>query len=254
MIEFIPAIDLSGGNVVRLARGDFSQKTVYHDNPAAQAEQFQNAGATRVHIIDLDGAKTGTMVHWRQIEEVAAAVSLPLQVGGGIRDVETIRRLAEIPTVDRLILSTAAAENPSLVAGIIGELGGKQLVVSVDVRGGKLSTRGWKSDAIVDPVEFGKNMRSVGVKTCVYTDILQDGMLSSPNVHAAATYAEATGLDVMIAGGISSLNDIELVIAEEHPRIIGVISGRAIYEGKLIVAEAVNLCAGAGGVDPAGGG
>lgn len=243
MIEFIPAIDLSGGKVVRLARGDFSQKTVYHDNPAVQAEEFQRAGATRVHIIDLDGAKTGTMAHWKEIDAIAAAVSIPLQIGGGIRDVATIRRLAAIRNVDRLILSTAAAENPSLVAGIIGELGGKQLVVSVDIRDGKLSTRGWKSDAQVDPVEFGKNMRSVGVSICVYTDILQDGMLSSPNVHAAATYADKTGLDVIIAGGISSLNDIELVIAEEHPRIIGVISGRALYEGKLNVADAVKLCA-----------
>lgn len=241
MLEVIPAIDLSEGAVVRLTRGEFGKKTVYSDDPAGVARAFEKAGARRLHVVDLDGAKTGESVHYEIIRKIAAAVKIPLQVGGGMRTAATAKKIAGIPNVDRIILGTAAAEKPGVVKEILSSLGAKRVVLSVDVKAGNVATRGWLAETEGDPVAFGRSAYEAGVRLAIYTDVKQDGTLKGPNIGATAKFASGTGLRVIVAGGVSSLTDIELVKAENNPNIIGVIIGRAIYEGAVDLAEAVKL-------------
>ncbi len=241
MLEIIPAIDLSDGCVVRLKRGEFDQKTIYSDDPPAVARSFVSAGARRLHIVDLDGARTGEPIHLEMIRKIASEAPVPLEVGGGIRTATVAKKIGGIPTVDRIILGTAAVENPQILKEILSAAGKKHVVISVDVKEGKVATRGWMAETESDPIEFGRSVYEAGVRMAVYTDVRQDGMMTGPNVEATRLFAEATGLEVIVSGGISSLTDLELIKSEGHPKIIGVIVGRAIYEGVVDIAEAVRV-------------
>lgn len=241
MLEVIPAIDLSEGSVVRLRRGEFGKKTVYSDDPAGVAKTFESAGARRLHVVDLDGAKSGEPVHLEVIKKIAASVQIPLQVGGGMRSVRSAKKIADIPNVERVILGTAAAERPKVFKQILAELGQKRVVLSVDVKDGKVATRGWLAETEGNPVEFGRSAYEAGLRIAIYTDVRQDGTLRGPNIEATSRFATETGLNVIVAGGVSSLNDIELVKSENNSNIVGVIVGRAIYEGAVDLSEAVRL-------------
>lgn len=239
MIEIIPAIDLSGGQVVRLKRGAFEEKTIYSPDPLEVARKFEQAGATRLHVVDLDGAKSGEIVHFDVIQKIASTVGIPLEVGGGMRSRELAAKMAGVRGVDRVILGTAAVENPIALKHILDDLGPAKVVLSVDVKNGKVATRGWLSESESDPVSFGRAAYETGLRISVYTDVKQDGMMKGPNIGATSLFAKETGLSVVVSGGVSSLADIDRVIAEKNPNIIGIIIGRAIYEGAVDVAEAV---------------
>lgn len=244
MFEIIPAIDLSGGAVVRLRRGEFGQKTVYSKDAAEVARRFEKAGARRIHVVDLDGAKVGDPVHVAIVRQIASSVGIPLQVGGGMRTADKAAQIASIPNVDRIILGTAAAEHPDEMNAILARFGPQRVVLSVDVKEGKVATRGWLSETDRDPVAFGRSAYESGVRLAVYTDVRQDGMLKGPNIEATTRFADETGLSVIVAGGVSRLNDIEMLMAENNPRVIGVIVGKALYEGTMDLAAAVQLAQG----------
>ncbi len=240
-LDIIPAIDLSGGAVVRLARGEFGKKTVYSDDPAGVARRFEEAGVKRIHIVDLDGAKTGEVAHYDLIKKIAAAVTVPIQVGGGMRTLAMAQKVADIPNVNRIIVSTAAAEKPGELQQMISALGDTRVIISVDIKDGKVATRGWLAETEGDPIAFGRSAYEMGLRIAIYTDVRQDGMMTGPNIEAASGFAAATGFKVIVAGGVSSLNDIEMIMEERQARIIGVIIGRAVYEGMIDLAAAVEM-------------
>lgn len=239
MLEVIPAIDLSDGAVVRLTRGEFGKKTVYSDDPVGVAKEFERAGARRLHVVDLDGAKSGEPVHVEIIRKIASSVHIPLQVGGGLRTARTAKKMGNIPNVERVIIGTAALEKPEVLKAILSDLGERRVVLSVDVRSGKVATRGWLAETEGDPVAFGRSAYEAGLRIAIYTDVKKDGTLKGPNLASSVQFADGTGLSVIVAGGVSSLEDVVNVRASGNPGIIGVIVGRAIYEGAVDLAEAV---------------
>lgn len=225
--------------MVRLKRGAFGEKTVYSADPVEVAVRFEKAGARRLHVVDLDGAKTGEPVHVDVIRKIAQSVRIPLEVGGGVRKLRTAEIYADIPNVDRLILGTAAAEKPKVLRQILALLGDRRVVLSVDVKSGKVATRGWMAETESDPIPFGRSLHESGIRMAVFTDIRKDGMMTGPNLKSASQFSRKTGLQVIVSGGVSSLDDIREVAREKNPLIIGVIVGRAIYEGAVDLSEAV---------------
>jgi len=242
-MDVIPAIDLSEGAVVRLLRGEFGKKTVYSDDPVGTARKFVAAGAKRLHVVDLDGAKSGAPVHYDLIRRIAESAGVPVQVGGGMRTAQTAKRMADISNVERIILGTAAVEKPRVLKQILGVLGDQRVVLSVDVKGGVVATRGWLAETEGDPIAFGRSAYEAGLRIAIYTDVKQDGTLRGPNLEATTRFARETGLKVIVAGGVSSLADIEMIKGECDAGLIGIIVGRAIYEGALDLAEAVRAVA-----------
>jgi len=216
----IPAIDLCGGEAVRLYKGDYNQKTVY-GNPIDIAQKFKSMGAEYLHIVDLDGAKEGSPRNFETIKEISRI--LPIQVGGGIRDIKTAKEYLQF--ADRVIIGTAAVEKPDFLKKIIEEKGANRVVVGVDVRNGKVSTGGWLSDSGVDYLEFIEGLKKTGVQTIIVTDISRDGTLTSPNWDM---YDGISGVNVIVSGGVSCEADI--IKARKYK---GVIVGKAYYEGKV---------------------
>ena len=234
-MEVIPAIDLRGGRVVRLYQGDFDQETVYSDDPVAVALRWQEAGAPRIHIVDLDGAKAGRLVNADALETIAARVSVPLQVGGGIRDLDTATMLSRMG-VQRVVFGTAAVRDPHLVSMACDKLGPEAVVVSLDARDGNVAVQGWSETASVAAEELVKSMAQAGVRRFIYTDISADGTLVGPNVEAVAALMEAASTPIICAGGIASMDDLER-LAEVG--VEGAIVGIALYRGTIDLAEAV---------------
>ena len=234
-MEVIPAIDLRGGRVVRLYQGDFSQETVYSDDPVAVALRWQEAGAPRIHVVDLEGAKAGRLVNGDALEAIAARVSVPLQVGGGVRDLDTAAKVVRMG-VQRVVFGTAAVRDPGLVRAACKALGSEAVVVGVDARDGKVAVRGWSETASVVAEELVKSMAGVGVGRFIYTDISTDGTLVGPNVEAVAALNEAAGTPIIYAGGIASMEDLERLA---KAGVEGAIVGIALYSGAINLAEAV---------------
>ncbi|MCB9927900.1 MAG: 1-(5-phosphoribosyl)-5-[(5-phosphoribosylamino)methylideneamino]imidazole-4-carboxamide isomerase [Alphaproteobacteria bacterium] len=238
MILF-PAIDLKDGQCVRLLYGDMDKATVFNDDPAAQAAQFQSEGFEWLHLVDLNGAIDGKPVNGAAVEAILGRVKVPVQLGGGIRDRATIAYWLE-KGVRRVILGTVALEDPDLVRSACREFPG-QIVVSIDARDGMVASRGWLRTTEVRATELALAMEEAGVAAIVFTDIDRDGALTGVNVDATVDLAWALQTPVIASGGIASMDDLRALLAEEAAGIEGAISGRALYDGRLNPREALAL-------------
>ncbi len=239
MILF-PAIDLKDGQCVRLLRGDMDQATVFNDDPAAQAAVFAAAGAAWLHVVDLNGAFAGAPVNGAAVEGILAAAKrgrAQVQLGGGIRDLATIEMWLAAG-VARVILGTAAVKDPEMVKRACRHFPG-QIAVGVDARGGLVAVEGWAETATLSAVELSRRYEDAGVAAIIYTDIDRDGALEGANVAATAELAKALTTPVIASGGVASLVDLERLKSHEADGIIGVISGRAIYDGRLDLTAAL---------------
>ncbi|MET3683930.1 phosphoribosylformimino-5-aminoimidazole carboxamide ribotide isomerase [Alkalibacillus flavidus] len=227
-MRIFPAIDLRNKQCVRLKQGDYNDETVYGD-PLEMARQWEDAGASYLHLVDLDAAKGDPSENVGVIETIANHVSIPVQVGGGVRDLDRIQSLLDAG-VERVILGTAAVKDPTFARDAVKQFGSKRIVVSIDAREGYVATDGWLETSDLEAVDFATQMQSYGVKTIVYTDIAKDGMLKGPNVDALYEMNEATALNVIASGGVSSLKDIR---ALSDIKLYGAIVGKALYENKV---------------------
>ena len=238
MILF-PAIDLKDGRCVRLVKGDMGQVTVFNDSPADQAHRFVAAGAEWVHVVELNGAFAGKPVNRAAVEAILAAARVPIQLGGGIRDLATIEAWLGAG-VARVILGTAAVKDPDLVRNAARAFPGK-VAVGIDARGGYVATEGWAETSHLEVADLARRFVDAGVAAIIHTDIDRDGLLGGANVAASATLARAVPIPVIGSGGVSSLDDLKAVKAEEASGLAGVISGRAIYDGRLDLGAGIAL-------------
>jgi len=231
-----PAIDLKDGQCVRLFKGDMDRATVFGDDPAAQARAFVAQGAEWLHLVDLNGAFAGAPVNAPAVEAILAAVDVPCQLGGGIRDMATIERWLSAG-VRRVILGTVAVEDPGLVIEAAGAFPGR-VAVGIDARNGRVATRGWAENTEHHVTDLAQRFEDAGVAALIYTDIDRDGAMGGPNVAATAALARATRLPVIASGGVSSLDDL-VALRDCGAALDGAISGRALYDGKLDLAQAM---------------
>ncbi|WP_109468258.1 1-(5-phosphoribosyl)-5-[(5-phosphoribosylamino)methylideneamino]imidazole-4-carboxamide isomerase [Albibacillus kandeliae] len=231
-----PAIDLKDGQAVRLLRGEMEKATVFNDDPAAQARAFVEAGCEWLHLVDLNGAFAGEPVNAAPVEAILAACPVPAQLGGGIRDMATIARWID-KGLARVILGTVAVENPELVREAAREFPGK-VAVGIDARNGMVATKGWAEETNVQVTDLARSFEDAGVAAIIYTDINRDGAMQGPNVEATADLARAVSIPVIASGGVSSLDDL-IALRDCGVALNGAISGRALYDGALDLAEAL---------------
>jgi phosphoribosylformimino-5-aminoimidazole carboxamide ribotide isomerase len=236
-MEVIPAIDLLGGRCVRLYQGNYDQAETFDENPVAVARQWADQGATRIHVVDLDGAKAGYPVNLQAIESIVRAVDVPVQVGGGLRDRDRVATLLELG-VQRAILGTVAVEQPQLVQQLGQEFPG-QVVVGIDARNGKVATRGWLETSEVQATDLAQQMADFGVAAIIYTDIQRDGTMQGPNLESLRELANSIEIPVIASGGVSSTSDLLTLLALEPIGVTGAIVGRALYTGDISLREAV---------------
>ena len=234
-----PAIDLKDGNCVRLLRGDMEAATVFGSDPAAQGRAFQDAGAEWLHLVDLNGAFAGKPVNGAAVEAILAAVDVPAQLGGGIRDMATIETWME-RGLSRVILGTVAVENPALVREAAMAFPGK-IAVGIDARNGRVATRGWAEETNIMVTDLARQFQDAGVAAIIYTDIERDGAMQGPNVGATEALARAVNIPVIASGGVSSMADLEAL--RNTGVIAGAISGRALYDGALDLRAALKALA-----------
>ena len=238
-----PAIDLKAGEVVRLAEGDMARATVYAADPAAQARAFADAGATHLHMVDLDASFAGSPMNRAAIESVLAAFPGQVQLGGGIRD----RAAAEgwlALGVARVVMGTAALRDPGLVRDLARAYPGR-IVVAVDAREGRVATHGWAEQSDMPAVELALRFQDAGVAALLFTDIGRDGMLTGCNIEATLALARAVSVPIIASGGVAGPGDIERLAGHAHEGIEGVITGRALYDGRLDLAQALRIAAAA---------
>jgi len=236
-MEVIPAIDLLQGRCVRLYQGDYNQAQTFDENPVAVARQWADQGATRLHVVDLDGAKAGHPVNLQAIEAIVRAVDVPVQVGGGLRDRQSAADLLALG-VQRVILGTVAVEQPDLVRTLCQEFPG-QVVVGIDARNGKVATRGWLETSEVLATELAQQVAAAGAAAIIYTDIHRDGTLQGPNLDALRELASSIEAPVIASGGISSVTDLLSLLSLEPLGVRGVIVGKALYTGNVVLKEAL---------------
>ena len=230
MILF-PAIDLKDGRCVRLERGEMESATVFNDDPAAQARAFAEAGFEWLHCIDLNGAFEGRSANAEAIQAIRAAVKLPIQLGGGIRDMKGVEAWLGAG-ITRVILGTVALTNPALVKEAARAFPGR-IVVGADARGGRIATQGWAETTELTPTELGERFEDAGVAAILFTDVDRDGLLRGVNVVATAALARAVSIPVIASGGVSGMADIEALLAAKEPNIAGLVIGRALYDGRI---------------------
>ncbi len=233
----IPAIDLKEGKCVRLEQGEMHRDTVFSDNPAEQALKWQQAGAELLHLVDLDGAFAGEPKNKAAIQAILAAISIPAQLGGGIRDIPTIEAYLSLG-LSRVIIGTAAQRNPQLVIDACRQFPGR-IVVGIDAKNGMVAVQGWAEVTDITAVDLAKKFEDCGVSAIIYTDISRDGMMAGPNLEATKALAEAISIPVIASGGVSSLQDIQNLMAIEQSGVSGAITGKAIYTGAINLAEAI---------------
>ena len=238
----IPAIDLKGGQCVRLRQGRMEEETIYSSEPKKMAARWEGAGAELIHVVDLDGAVAGCSVNVEAVKEIRAAVDIPLQLGGGIRDLGAIEEWLSVG-IERVILGTAAAEDPSVIEEACQRSPG-QIAVGIDAREGEVMVRGWLSGSSRRTVDLAKEMEGYGVSAIIFTDISRDGIGGGINLVQAKEVAQAVNTPLIVSGGVGTLEDIRAVKALVPSGVIGVITGRALYEGALDLAEAIRAAKG----------
>lgn len=236
-MEVIPAIDIIDGRCVRLAQGRFDQKMVFADDPAQVAMEWEQKGAKRLHVVDLDGARTGYPQNLKVLQGIVEAVRIPVQMGGGIRTRETARRVLRTG-VQRVVIGTSAALDTSLAEAIFGELG-ERAVLGVDSLNGYVAVRGWQARTEERATDFARRMSALGVRRVVFTDVSRDGMLSGVNVWAIERMLKAVDVPVIASGGVGSIEDIKRLRPLEGRGLEGVILGKALYTGAVSLSEAI---------------
>lgn len=236
-MNIIPAIDLLEGRCVRLYQGDYNQAQTFNDDPVAVAQQWVEQGATRLHLVDLDGAKTGEPINHQVIETIAQTLEIPIQVGGGLRTRDHVAALLNLG-VERAILGTVAVENPELVADLCREFPG-HIAVGIDARNGKVATKGWLETSEVLATDLAEQMAQLGVTAIIYTDIHRDGTLQGPNLAALREIASVVSIPVIASGGVSSITDLLGLLSLEPLGVTDVIVGRALYTGDIDLKEAI---------------
>jgi len=238
-----PAIDLKDGQCVRLKLGELAAATVFSDDPAAQARAFESQGFQYLHIVDLNGAFTGEPVNGAAVEAILSAISIPVQLGGGIRDFATIETWLS-KGIARVILGTAAVRNPDVVVRACKNFPGR-IAVAIDARGGYVAVEGWAEISHLSAKELAQRFEDVGVAAIVYTDIERDGILKGLNLPATAELARTTKIPVIASGGLASIEDVKALLKPEYAMLEGAIAGRALYDGRLDAREALALIAAA---------
>lgn len=238
-MRIFPAIDIKDGTCVRLLRGAFDQKTVYFEDPVQAALAWEAKGADYLHMVDLDGALHGQGKNREAVEEILKRVSIPVQLGGGIRSVETAVRWIELG-VSRVILGTAAVKTPTIVEDLLGRIGPERVVVSIDAKNGMVCTEGWVETSSLEAVAFAADLKARGVGTIVYTDIAKDGTLVGPNFKELGKLSESVEIDIIASGGIGNIDHIRKL---SEMGLYGAITGKALYEGTLSLEEALEVAA-----------
>jgi phosphoribosylformimino-5-aminoimidazole carboxamide ribotide isomerase len=241
-VILFPAIDLKDGRCVRLKRGLMEQATVFNDDPAAQARQFKDAGFRWLHCIDLNGAFGGRSENTDAIRAICAAIDLPIQLGGGIRDMGAVEAWLAAG-IARVILGTSALKNPAFVKEAARAFPGR-IVVGADAKGGKVATEGWAEVSDLTPADLGRRFEDAGVAAILFTDVDGDGLLKGVNVEATAALSRAIQIPVIASGGVSGIGDIERLVAARAPNIEGVVIGRALYEGHIDPKRALEIANG----------
>ena len=239
-MELIPAIDLIDGKCVRLYQGDYSQETVYADDPVEVALRWESLGASRIHIVDLDGARSGNLDNLKVVERIVSAVQVPVQMGGGVRSLDSARRIIEAG-VQRVMLGTVAVRNPDIVRSASAEFGSEAVVVAVDSKDGKVAVSGWTSASEIQATDLVASMMEVGVQTFLCTDISRDGTLSGPNYTLMQDLVEVAGEGVIAAGGIASMEHLHRLAKNG---VGAVVVGKALYTGDIDLAEAIHSVGG----------
>ncbi|MFB0528124.1 MAG: 1-(5-phosphoribosyl)-5-[(5-phosphoribosylamino)methylideneamino]imidazole-4-carboxamide isomerase [bacterium] len=235
----IPAIDIRGGNCVRLVQGRLEQETIFSKEPVFVAKLWQAQGAKRLHIVDLDGAFSGVIQNLELIVKIANSVDVPVEVGGGIRDMDTIKKVLS-GGVAKVILGTSAIYDTDTVKKALGKFRDK-IVISIDSLGGKVAIAGWKEITAVRSTVLAKRVEGMGVKEIIFTDIKKDGVLKGPNVKGIKAFAEKVGIPVIACGGISTLDDVKRIKELEECGISGMIIGKALYTGAINLPEAMDI-------------
>lgn len=243
MFTIYPAIDLRNGSVVRLKQGDPSQQTVYSDDPVAMAKRWTGEGAGWIHVVNLDGAfgdAQAARANRKALAAIASATQAKIQFGGGVRSLADAKAAFDAGA-NRVVIGTAAAENPELIAQVITQYGAERLVVGLDSRNGMIVTHGWQSAMEITAAELGNRMREMGVIHALYTEVARDGMFTGTAAELTAALAQMTDLHVIASGGVRNLEDIKELLLYAPRGVSGVVVGRALYEGKLSLREAIQL-------------
>jgi phosphoribosylformimino-5-aminoimidazole carboxamide ribotide isomerase len=242
--EVIPAIDLRGGKCVRLLQGDFEAQTTYGDDPVAMAQRWASEGGPRLHVVDLDGAARGARAHGSVIAAICAAIDIPVQVGGGLRDLDAIAEVLDAGA-DRAILGTAAVSDPDLVDRACGRYPGR-IAIGIDQRDGRIATEGWLDEAGATPLDVARRAASAGAAAIVFTDIRRDGTGLGANLEATVEFAAGHPVPVIVSGGVASIEDVRAArrAFDRGANLGGVIVGRALYENQIDLAEAARIAAG----------
>ncbi|MDP1797776.1 MAG: 1-(5-phosphoribosyl)-5-[(5-phosphoribosylamino)methylideneamino]imidazole-4-carboxamide isomerase [Planctomycetaceae bacterium] len=243
-MEILPAIDLRGGKCVRLRQGDYAQESVFSDHPAEMALRWEAGGATRLHLVDLDGAKAGRPINVEALRSIVAAVKIPCELGGGLRDDASVQLILEEIGIDRAIIGTQALKQPEWFQTIAKRYPG-QVALGLDARNGKVATAGWLDVSETSAMELAKQFLDTPLAAVIYTNIANDGMMQGidPGTLAELEQFAAMGLPVIASGGVTTLEDVRalVMIAKRQPQLVGAIVGRALYEGTINVADAVAL-------------
>jgi len=234
----IPAIDIKGGKCVRLEQGLMNKETIFSDNPEEMALQWKRKGARRLHIVDLDGAVYGKTVNKKAIKKILDTVSIPVELGGGIRDLDTIQEYIDLG-IDQIIIGTIAYKNPHLVEMACKRYPDK-IIVSIDSKDNYVSVEGWTEPTSITAIDLAKKFEDMGIAAFIYTDIKRDGMRSGPNIDGIREFAKGIHVEVIAAGGISSMKDIEDLLSLENDGVSGIITGRALYDGSINLEEAID--------------
>jgi phosphoribosylformimino-5-aminoimidazole carboxamide ribotide isomerase len=238
-VIIIPAVDLKDGRCVRLSQGRMDQESVYSEDPVQMAKRWESKGAERLHVVDLNGAVTGTPVHQSLIKEIASSIRIPVEVGGGIRNLETTETYLS-SGVEWVILGTAALRDPSLVEETCRRFPGR-VILGIDSRKGRVAIQGWREEGPIEAIELAKQFEGLGLSAIIFTDIERDGMNSGLNSEMTAALARAVSIPVIASGGLSRTEEIEHLMAIGSDRVIGVIVGRALYTGQIDLEEAIRI-------------
>jgi phosphoribosylformimino-5-aminoimidazole carboxamide ribotide isomerase len=242
-VILFPAIDLKNGEAVRLQQGDMARATVFNSNPAKQAKQFEDQGFEWLHLVDLDGAFAGKPVNALAVAQILKTVKIPVQLGGGIRNIKTVETwLSE--GISRVIIGTAAVREPEFVKQAARKFPGK-IAIGIDARGGKVAISGWAEETQLEAAEVAKLFEGAGVAALIYTDVERDGMLQGLNLDSTIALSEAVSIPVIASGGFASIDDVRALLSPRAKKLQGAIAGRALYDGRIDPAEALSLLKGA---------